>query len=129
MEHRSATRTRALLSGQIRFNGGMSTMDCLVRDLSEGGARLQIGDSVAIPARFDLYIAKKDQTHRAALQWRTREEIGVAFEPATASEPADPDISWRVSQLEAETLHLRRLLDEMRGELQPMLADRSKRLR
>jgi hypothetical protein len=52
----------------------------------------------------------------------------VAFEPATAAKPADPDISWRVSQLEAETLHLRRLLEEMRGELQSMVANRSRRL-
>lgn len=120
MEHRIAPRLRALLQARIVFNNGMSTMDCLIRDLSEGGAKLQMSDSIALPDRFDLYIVKKDETRRARLQWRAGDEIGVAFEQAaTAAQPAaaSKDVAQRLADLETETAQLRRLLEEMRGEL------------
>ena len=127
MEHRSAPRLRAFLKARIVFNNGMSTMDCLVRDLSDGGAKLQISDSVAIPDRFDLYIAKKDETRRARMQWRTGDEIGVAFEAAAAIAPVVPkpdrDVTQRLADLERETAELRRLLEEMRGEVQATRAE------
>lgn len=113
---------RAFLQARIVFNNGMSTLDCLIRDLSEGGAKLKMSDSVALPDRFDLYIVKKDETRRAKLQWRAGDEIGVAFEQSSA--PAAPapaagsrDVNQRIAELEAEIAQLRRLMEEMRGEL------------
>ena len=91
MDHRSATRARAFLKAQIRFNNGMSTMDCVIRDLSDGGARLQISDSVAIPNSFELHIPKRDETRRAILHWRTSEEMGVGFQDSSVSKPDDAE--------------------------------------
>ena len=47
---------RVLKSGQILFNGHMSSMDCTVRRLSEEGAGLEVSGTVGIPPRFDLAI-------------------------------------------------------------------------
>jgi hypothetical protein len=120
MDHRSATRARAFLKAQIRFNNGMSTMDCVIRDLSEGGARLQISDSVAIPNTFELHIPKRNETRRAILHWRTSEEMGVGFQDSALSNPENRELTQRVAQLEFETAALRRLVDEMRTELRSL---------
>ncbi len=119
MDHRAATRARAFLKARIIFNNGMSTMDCVVRDLSDGGARLQITDSVALPSRFDLYILKKDETRRASLQWRTSEEIGISFENAVGVKSDASEMAERISRLEVETADLRRLVEELRRDFRP----------
>jgi hypothetical protein len=123
MDHRSATRARAFLKAQIRFNNGMSTMDCVIRDLSEGGARLQISDSVAVPNSFELHIPKRDETRRAVLHWRTAEEMGIGFQDAAVSKPEDSELTQRVAQLESETAALRRLIEEMRREFRSATPD------
>jgi PilZ domain len=117
MDHRSVTRARAFLKAQIRFNSGMSTMDCLIRDLSEGGARLQISDSVALPSSFELYIPKRDETRRAVLHWRNSEEIGVGFQGSSLSGPETHGLLQRVAQLEADTASLRRLVEAMQRDM------------
>ncbi len=117
MDHRSVSRARAILKAQIRFNNGMSTMDCVIRDLSEGGARLQISDSVAIPGSFELHIPKRDETRRAILHWRNSEEIGVGFQSASLSEPETHGLLQRVAQLESDTASLRRLVETMRRDV------------
>ena len=114
MDHRSATRARSFLKAQIRFNNGMSTMDCIIRDLSDGGARLEISDSVAIPSSFDLYIPKKDETRRASVHWRTAEQVGVAFHDASDVKIERPEVMDRVARLEAEVAALRQLVEDMR---------------
>ncbi len=123
MDHRSVTRARAFLKAQIRFNNGMSTMDCLIRDLSEGGARLQISDSVALPSSFELYIPKRDETRRAILHWRNSEEIGVGFQGSSLSEPETHGLMQRVAQLESETASLRRLVETMRRDIDVSCCD------
>jgi hypothetical protein len=56
INHRGAHRPLSLLKGRVIFPDRPSTMDCVVRDLSDGGARPQIGHHVAVPDRFDLYM-------------------------------------------------------------------------
>src|SRR5438067_13825598 len=76
---RSSTRQKCLLQGRIYFNNRQSTVDCLIRDLSSGGARLKISEAVAVPEMIDLYILAKDETCRAKVRWRRGEEVGVSF--------------------------------------------------
>ena len=119
---RSSTRVRTFLKARLVFNDGNSSLDAVIRDLSDSGARLQVGDSVALPDRFDVYIAKKDETRRARIRWRTKEELGISFEDSVASipppQPPSSDMTQRISQLEAEVAALSHLVEEMRAELQ-----------
>lgn len=113
-ERRSAQRARSLLKGQIRFNHGMSTLDCVVRNISGTGARLCVSASVTLPEEFELYIAQKDQRFQARLRWRRADEIGCSFDVASASgtEPDKTDLATRIQALEAENAELRRQLAE-----------------
>jgi hypothetical protein len=54
-------------------------MDCIVRNMSEGGAALEVGTPMSIPERFALYF-KPDMVKRNCLvTWRKAERIGVRF--------------------------------------------------
>jgi hypothetical protein len=69
-ERRTLTRQKSFLQGRIYFNNRRSSIDCLVRDYSETGARLKLSETVTVPEVMELYIpiAKR---HRARVEWRS----------------------------------------------------------
>jgi hypothetical protein len=120
-DKRTSPRLRSFLKGRVIFNGGQSSLDCLIRDMSSTGARLELSASVTLPDRFDLYLAHRDETCRAHLQWRRGGQIGVAFDQVEAvpEMPTAPqDVAARVEQLEAEVGLMRLLLAQMKSELE-----------
>ena len=119
-ERRSQMRQKSFLHGRIYFNNRRSSLDCLVRDYSDQGARLTISDSVALPEVVELHVPHKDETHRARVQWRTGYELGVAFGPnesAPSIVPDAPDLAARVRRLEIEMAALQRKVNELQNEL------------
>src|ERR1700680_295462 len=123
-KQRAAGRHKSFLKGRIYFNNKQSSIDCLIREISEGGARLTFSDSVATPDVVELYIPNKDETYRAKVKWHKGDEMGVAFvrsgvtDASSVSGAATPDLSERVQILEGEVATLRRILNELRAELQ-----------
>ena len=111
MEHRSVTRVRTVLKAEIRYNDGLINTQCLVRDLSETGARLELPGDVPLPERFDLYIEKRKSTHRAIVKRRIGLEVGVEFEngATAATSLANATLLQRVTKLEADIAELRAL--------------------
>ncbi len=108
---RIAPRSKSLIAARITFNNGQSTLDCLVRNLSETGAKLVTSAAVSLPERFDLFLSNKSVTHRARIVWRRGEEIGVRFEdaqpPSENSGAADEGaLKQRIRELEAEVARL-----------------------
>ena len=79
VEKRKAPRSRTLLGGVIAFNNRASTMDCQVRNLSTGGAKVIFTNTAVVPDQFDLQIARKERSFRARMVWRAPNEAGVAF--------------------------------------------------
>lgn len=80
---RSEPRPRTLKGGRIVFNGGYSSFDCTVRNLSTGGALLQVATTADIPNTFDLIINNSGDTrYHCTVRWRTHVSLGVAFAPA-----------------------------------------------
>ena len=123
-EQRQDIRKRTFLKGRILFNKGASSMDCLIRDMSETGARLELSETSTLPEVFDLYIPQKDETFRASLRWRRDGGVGIVFtdqrRPAAPPEAAPPlpDASIgvllrRIAELEAENAALRSVLATM----------------
>nr|WP_074832825.1 MULTISPECIES: PilZ domain-containing protein [Bradyrhizobium] len=74
--NRAAQRHRVLKSGSIEFNGGV--IDCLVRNISETGAALEVASPLGIPETFNLVISG-DSSRRCQIAWRRDKRIGVAF--------------------------------------------------
>ncbi len=78
-ERRESHRQKTFLAGKIIFGANRFEMDCSVRDLSGGGARLSFADPLAVPDAFDLHLASRGTVFRAEVRWRKGRQIGVLF--------------------------------------------------
>ena len=118
-ERRGLTRRKSFLRGCIYFNNRRSAVDCLVRDVSQTGARLIFSDTVSVPDVVDLHIPQKDRMLRAYVQWRHGEELGVAFAPAAGAtdQPAGGDLAERVAKLEAEIAALKKMFKRLKTDV------------
>jgi len=117
-ERRNAARNKSFLRGCLYFNKRRSAVDCLIRDISDVGARVVFSDTVAVPDAVELYIPQKEQTLRAHVQWRHGEELGLAFTDAGSQPNRSADeLVDRVTKLEAEVAALRRMLKQIKSEL------------
>ena len=76
---RTASRRRILKSGVISYSGRQITINCLVRDFSESGARLVIEGAVEAPDTFELLMDIDGFEADCRVVWRRGKEIGVTF--------------------------------------------------
>ena len=76
-DNRIAPRYRVLGHAQIMFRG--ATTNCVVRDLSESGAKLGVASNVKLPEEFDLWLVQRKLRLRVRLRWRRGEFAGVSF--------------------------------------------------
>jgi hypothetical protein len=76
-ERRSQPRRRVLKGAIIRFNKGYGAFECVVRNLSENGAKLTFGETSAVPAAFELKIAGDERMREARVRWRSPDSVGV----------------------------------------------------
>lgn len=81
-ERRREMRRRAFKGATLVFNGGYGAFECVVRNMSEHGARLNFGDASAVPACFDLTISGDGRSRPANVRWRSLTDVGVEFETA-----------------------------------------------
>jgi PilZ domain len=121
-ERRTVARSKSFLQGRLYYNHRQSSVDCLVRDLTENGARLRFSGAVATPDIVELHLPNKDETYRAHVIWRLGDEVGVCFGRIEAGQEEAPvvqtaDLVGRVQTLETEVIALRRLLVELRSEV------------
>lgn len=122
-ERRLSARQKSFLQGRIYFNNRRSSVDCLIRDYSDAGARLKFSESIAVPEAIELYIPNREEIHRARVEWRSGNEMGVSFgeearAPSVVPEAAaQGDLATRVQTLEAEVAALKRLVNELRSGL------------
>jgi len=66
-----------LKSASIEFHGGV--IDCVIRNISETGAALEVASPLGIPESFNLVIAGDHSRRRCQVAWRRDTRIGVAF--------------------------------------------------
>jgi len=74
---RAAPRQRVLKSAIIEFDGG--TISCVVRNISETGAALEVDSPLGIPAEFNLLVSGDRAQLRCHVVWRKEKRIGVRF--------------------------------------------------
>jgi PilZ domain len=79
LEQRKNPRHRTLKAGRIVFNQRFSVISCTIRNMSQGGACLQVATSVGVPDDFDLTIEPESASRSCHVAWRSEQRIGVAF--------------------------------------------------
>ena len=78
-ERRASHRHRVLKGALVLFGNFSGAYDCLVRNVTEEGAKLGFDPTVAIPAEFELLIPGEAKIAPAELIWREKGEMGVRF--------------------------------------------------
>lgn len=83
-EHpRQYPRQRVLKAGLIILENRSSTIDVLLRDISEGGAKLKLAQPMPLPDNFFLRLqdpsTKKTENHRCEKRWQRGDLVGVTF--------------------------------------------------
>ena len=121
-ERRLVSRQKSFLQGRILFNNRRTTVDCLIRDFSEIGARLNFDRMISLPDVVELFIPVKDETRRAKIIWRNADEVGVSFnfdEGSPSLVPGIPQADWgaRIQKLEHDVATLQRKLNELQKSM------------
>jgi len=80
IEKRKSPRKKCFMRGLVSSAGSNSKIQCLVRDISEGGARLMFESPDLISETLKLHLPIGGQTVWANVRWRKGNEMGVAFE-------------------------------------------------
>jgi hypothetical protein len=83
-ERRESPRAHVLRRARILYRRGFSTIDCVVLDVSPGGARLKVDEWLMLPRRFELCI-ENGPAHEAEVRYRDMQMTGIRFvDPAAA---------------------------------------------
>lgn len=78
-EARQTERKRVLKGAKISYAARCASFPCVVRDISDTGARLQVKDHAAVPETFELLIELDGFEAEVEVVWRKPGEIGVIF--------------------------------------------------
>ena len=77
-EKRLQPRRNTMIVATIVYEGGRSRVDCVIRNLSDGGAKLEFAAVRGIPDSFDLMVPGHPP-HHCKVAWRALKELGVQF--------------------------------------------------
>ena len=82
LERRQYPRNRVYYGGMVAFNARNSTLDCVVRNFSQRGAKIEFENSAMLPDRVDFEVARRGLSCLARLVWRDRNAAGLMFSKA-----------------------------------------------
>jgi hypothetical protein len=102
------------LRGFIRTSQDNSNTDCIVRDLSETGAKLRFRCRPSVTDFLELHIPTKRTIAQSKVVWVDDCEVGVSFEYIvavdTSPSSSDGELSVRIARLEYEITELKQIL-------------------
>ena len=95
-------------------------MDCIIREATRSGGRLECSESATLPNAFEIYVPSRDRYFQAKAVWHKGNSVGVIWEAEDILHPAaetcrsaDP-LSERVAKLEHDVATLRKRLNALR---------------
>ena len=114
-ERRKDTRDKVIFGG-IASHEALPAKECIVRDISEHGARLEFKSGARLPKdQISLAIARKGKSFLAKIIWWRDNIVGVAF-----TDPADQvpvsDIEERLRKSEKKKRQLQRRINDLLGQ-------------
>ena len=77
-ERRKLARSRVLKGAKL-IVGSASTIDCVVRNVTNSGARVQIANTAELPESLSLTFDGGFTVRRCRVAWRSVTETGVQF--------------------------------------------------
>jgi hypothetical protein len=116
IEQRQTVRARVIYHGAIAYNERRSTIDCVVRNFSDDGAKIEFENPALLPDEIDLFIAKKNRAFRARMIWRSANQAGLTFHPISRNAPVSLDWARRLRLCESERRELQSRIAQLLSE-------------
>lgn len=117
LDRRRHLRRRVYYGGRIAFHRRTSTLDCIVRNFSPDGAKVQLSCPAAVPDLVDLTIARQGVAYLARVVWRREGEAGlVLHSPQRIVSELPLDIALRMRVIERANRKLRQQAEQLRSE-------------
>lgn len=78
-DERQSDRIEADANAYGLFSNSQGSTSCHVVDISETGARIDIGKIDIVPKRFKIFVPKYNTEYECEVVWRLGGECGVTF--------------------------------------------------
>jgi PilZ domain len=79
IERRAFPRRRVFKGAMIAF-GQSTSVNCIVRNISLGGACLELDCAIGIPRAFTLVMTADRTRHPSRIIWASGKRLGIAFQ-------------------------------------------------
>lgn len=111
-DRRQTARDKVLYGGVAEINERGSTMDCIVRNISEQGACVEFESTTRLPEKINLTVARKGRSYLTRLIWRQANKVGLAFRIMTSDTPVS-DLDERLRRSEIKKRQLQRRIKDL----------------
>jgi hypothetical protein len=68
-----------MIQATLVYDGGRSRQACVIRNLSDSGAKIEVASVAKVPRTFDL-IVDRVRPQSCVVVWRAVKELGVQFQ-------------------------------------------------
>ena len=117
LERRQYQRNRVYYGGMLAFNARNSTLDCVVRNFSQRGAKIEFENSAMLPDRVDFEVARRGLSCLARLVWRDQNAAGLMFsEEREMGDVVSLDWARKLRASERTNRRLKSRLDQILSE-------------
>ena len=117
LERRQHPRNRVYYGGMVAFNARNSTLDCVVRNFSPRGAKIEFENAAILPDRVDFEVARKGLSCLARLVWRDHNAAGLVFSEERETGDVVPlDWARKLRDSERTNRRLKSRLDQLLSE-------------
>ena len=114
-DRRENARDKVIYGGVAEINERGSTMDCVVRNINERGACVEIDETAKLPEKLSLSIPHKGRSFLADMIWRHANRVGLAFR-TMVTDPQSNDLDERLRRSQIKQRQLKRRIKELLGE-------------
>ena len=115
VDRRQNPRDKVLYGGVAEVSERGSTMNCVVRNVTDDGACIEFDRAARLPEEIKLSIPRKGRSFLAKMIWRQANRVGLAFRTMATDPPAsDLEERLRISQIKQR--QLKRRIKELIGE-------------
>jgi hypothetical protein len=115
LDRRQGARDKVIYGGVAEIGDDGATRDCVVRNISEQGAKIEFSTAVKLhKAQMSVAIARKGRSFLARVVWWRDTFVGVAFSSQT--ELPVSDLDERLRQSEQRKRQLQHRIKELIGE-------------
>jgi hypothetical protein len=114
-DRRQTVRDKVLFGGMAEIGQRGTTTDCVVRNISDRGACIELDPATRLPDEVNLAVARKGRSYLAQIIWRQADKVGLAFR-TMFTEPAESDLEERLRRSEKKKRQLQQRINELLGE-------------